>query len=214
MGSFSGSSLKAVNNVSRETQERLTVFAELLKQWQSHINLVAPSTLPDLWERHIEDSLQYVTLFPDAKHWIDLGSGAGLPGMIAAIVLADQGGGKVELVESVGKKCAFLRAVARDTGLKQNGVDVVVHNQRIEAVLGELTKPNIVSARALATLDKLLEYSGHLIRKETIGVFPKGRDHLKEIGAAQKNWSFDCEIIPSRLEEDSVLLKITNVEKL
>ncbi len=207
------SSLKAVNNVSRETLERLTVFANLLVQWQSHINLIAPSTIPDLWERHIEDSLQYVVKFPKARHWIDLGSGAGLPGMVAAIVLADQGGGRVEMVESVGKKCAFLRAVARETGLKQAGVEVVVHNDRIENVLYQLDKPNVVSARALASLDQLIHLSADFIKGDTIGLFPKGRDHKAEIGVALQNWSFDFEITNSALEADSVLLKISNVEE-
>lgn len=213
MSSNPDSSLKAVNNVSRETHERLTVFADLLKQWQSNINLIAPSTVPDLWERHIEDSLQYVVQYTDAGHWLDLGSGAGLPGMIAAIVLADAGGGRVELVESVGKKCAFLRAVVRETGLKQAGVEVIVYNDRIENVLSNLDQPDIVSARALASLDKLLGFSGAHIQGKTIGLFPKGRDHQAEIDQARRYWNFDCDITKSELAADSVLLKISNVEK-
>ena len=213
MGVFPASSLKAVNNVSRETQKRLTVFADLLVQWQGHINLIAPSTIPDLWERHIEDSLQYVIQFPNAKHWIDLGSGAGFPGLIAAIALVENGGGRVDMVESVGKKCAFLRAVVRETGLRQAGVEVEVHNGRIENVLADLKTPDIVSARALASLDKLLAFSYEFIAGETIGLFPKGRDHNEEIEFARQNWNFDCDIISSDLEADSVLLKISNVEK-
>ena len=213
MSSVPDSSLKAVYNVSRETLQRLTVFADLLIQWQSHINLIAPSTIPNLWERHIEDSLQYVVQFPKARHWIDLGSGAGLPGIIAAIVLADQDGGRVEMVESVGKKCAFLRAAAREIGLKQAGVEVFIHNERIENVLTKLEKPDIVSARALASLDQLLNLSNEFIQGNTIGLFPKGRDHKAEIDVALKNWNFDFDIIDSALEADSVLLKISNVEK-
>ena len=213
MGSVPDSSLKAVNCVSRETHERLTIFADLLVQWQSHINLVAPSTLGDLWKRHIEDSLQYVVRHTSSKNWIDLGSGAGFPGLVAAIALAEHGGGRVNMVESVGKKCAFLRVVARETGLKQASVEVVVHNERIESVLKDLEKPDIVSARALASLDKLIGFSHPFLCGDTLGLFPKGREHKEEIEMARKNWNFDCHITQSNLESDSVLLQISNVEK-
>ena len=138
-------------DVSRETQERLQRFAELFMKWSAKINLVAPSTIDTLWTRHIADSLQLRNIVPETKHWIDLGSGGGFPGIVTAIVLAEPGQGWVDLVESNHKKASFLRMALLETGGRGS-----VHPLRIEEAATKLLKADVISARALAELDLLL----------------------------------------------------------
>lgn len=201
--------LKQVKNVSRETEQRLTVFHDLLVQWQARINLIAPSTIQQIWSRHIADSVQVFESLEGADEIVDIGSGAGLPGMIIAILLAESGSGRVHLVESNGKKCAFLNAAIRQIGLRDQGVDITVVNDRIEKALPKIARPKIVTARALASLNDLLRLTAPYLANGTLGVFPKGRDHEAEIADAQRHWEFEYAIVPSRLEDGSVLLKIS-----
>ena len=201
--------LKQVKNVSRETEQRLTVFHDLLVQWQARINLIAPSTIQQIWSRHIADSVQVFESLEGADEIVDIGSGAGLPGMIIAILLAESGSGRVHLVESNGKKCAFLNAAIRQIGLRDQGVDITVVNDRIEKALPKIARPKIVTARALASLNDLLRLTAPYLANGTLGVFPKGRDHEAEIADAQRYWEFEYAIVPSRLEDGSVLLKIS-----
>ena len=201
--------LKQVKSVSRETEQRLTVFHDLLVQWQARINLIAPSTIQQIWSRHIADSVQVFESLEGADEIVDIGSGAGLPGMIIAILLAESGSGRVHLVESNGKKCAFLNAAIRQIGLRDQGVDITVVNDRIEKALPKIARPKIVTARALASLNDLLRLTAPYLANGTLGVFPKGRDHEAEIADAQRHWEFEYAIVPSRLEDGSVLLKIS-----
>ena len=201
--------LKQVKNVSRETEQRLTVFHDLLVQWQARINLIAPSTIQQIWSRHIADSVQVFESLEGADEIVDIGSGAGLPGMIIAILLAESGSGRVHLVESNGKKCAFLNAAIRQIGLRDQGVDITVVNDRIEKALPKIARPKIVTARALASLNDLLKLTEPYLANGALGVFPKGRDHEAEIADAQRHWEFEYAIVPSRLEDGSVLLKIS-----
>ncbi|MCJ8310597.1 MAG: 16S rRNA (guanine(527)-N(7))-methyltransferase RsmG, partial [Hyphomicrobiales bacterium] len=198
-----------VKNVSRETEQRLTVFHDLLLQWQARINLIAPSTIQQIWSRHIADSLQVFDSLEGADEIVDIGSGAGLPGMIIAILLAENGSGRVHLVESNGKKCAFLNAAIRQIGLRDLGVDITIVNDRIENALPKIARPKVVTARALASLNDLLRLTEPYLANGTIGVFPKGRDHVAEIADAQRHWDFEYAIVPSRLEDGSVVLKIS-----
>lgn len=200
-----------VKHVSRETQERLTIFHTLLVQWQKRINLIASSTVNVAWTRHFADSIQMVDHIRDANHVVDLGSGAGFPGLIFGILMAESGSGRVDLIESAGKKCAFLRAVARETGLADAGVSVQVHHNRIEQVLPILPQPDIVSARALAGLGPLLDLSSAPMQNGSIGLFPKGREYQAEIDKARLTWDFDVEITPSVVESDSVILTVKNL---
>ncbi len=200
-----------LKNVSRETYARLDAYVSLLEKWQKRINLIAPSTVAEIWTRHVEDSFQCFDAASDARHWIDLGSGAGLPGMIVAILLADQSGGRVDFVESNQKKCSFLRSVARELNLQGKGVDIHIHCARIEDALRELPQPDVISARALASLNDLLGLTQGKLSKDTTAIFPKGREYLSEIVAAEKDWSFDCEVVASKLSSDSVILKLRNV---
>lgn len=199
--------------VSRETRQRLQIYADLLRQWQKRINLVAPSTLDETWRRHIADSVQTLAAAPDAKNWIDIGSGAGFPGLVTAILLAENGTGRVDLIESAGKKCAFMRTVVRETGIREAGIEVNVHNERIENALSGLPKPNAVSARALASLKDLLTMTAGLLSDGTVGVFAKGRDHATEIAEARQNWDFDCVQHDSFLGDGSVLLTIIETKR-
>lgn len=187
--------------VSRETAERLTIFAAELTRWQKALNLVSPSSLPHLWTRHIDDSLQLAELAPDARSWLDLGSGGGLPGLIVAAVKPDM---RVALLESDTRKCAFLRSTA-----KRMGLDVDVQQARIEAYAPEAPlRPQIVSARALAALPQLLAYAQPFLLRGAVGLFPKGRNVARELTEAQESWIFDVDIVPSRTDPEGRILRI------
>jgi 16S rRNA (guanine527-N7)-methyltransferase len=162
-----------------EIVNRLDIYADLLRKWQKTINLVSNATLPQLWTRHIADSLQVSNAVPEARLWADLGSGGGFPGLVTAIRLADTPGARVHLIESDQRKCAFLRDVSRETS-----APAVVHNARIESVIQEIDDPiEAVSARALAPLPVLVGYAKNLLAKGAVGVFLKGQDHEAEVKA-------------------------------
>jgi 16S rRNA (guanine527-N7)-methyltransferase len=185
-------------NVSRETIDQLKIYAALLAQWQPRINLVANTTLPEIWHRHMADSAQLVALAPEKPGtWLDLGSGAGFPGLVIAIMLRDNGI-RVSLVESDRRKCAFLAEVARQTG-----TPVEIHTARIEQMATQTMLPpvDVVSARALAPLVRLISLSLPFFRDDTVGVFPKGRGAESEIEEARTAWAFDVETIPSLTDE-------------
>ncbi len=197
--------------VSRETMERLEHFAVLFQKWAKAINLVAPSTLGDMWRRHIADSVQIYKLNPGPNHWIDLGSGGGFPGVVTAILLCELNDGWVDLVESNQKKAAFLRRALLETGARG-----AVHAIRIEEAAGLLPDCDCISARALADLKGLFELSG----KWMCGVsgrrayFHKGRDYMLEVEKARSEWSFDLVTHRSTVELDSYVLEISNLVKL
>ena len=202
---------KGVKSVSRETQQRLKQYFDLLIQWQSSINLISPATVDQAWQRHFIDSLQIMDVVGEAETVVDIGSGAGFPGLVVAVLMAERGSGRVHLVESNGKKCAFMNAVIRATGLKDAGVQVEVVNNRIEKALPSVPRPDVVTARALASLNDLLTLTETFFSKGSVGVFPKGRGHEEEIEAAKLNWRFDCDLTKSVLEDDSVILKISEL---
>jgi 16S rRNA (guanine527-N7)-methyltransferase len=193
-------------DVPRETLKRLTVFVRLVGKWQKAQNLVASSTLPDIWHRHVADSAQLVGLKPDAIRWLDLGSGGGFPGIVIAVLLADQLGAKVYLVESDRRKCAFLRTAVRETGAPAE-----IHEGRIEAIVtpGRFDV-DVVTARAAAPLDRLLAWSAPVIGAGAAGLFPKGRDFRREVMQAAAAWDFDLVEYPSRID-DGVILEITRL---
>ena len=185
-------------NVSRETIDKLGVYVSLLRQWQPRINLVANATVPDVWHRHVADSAQLVAGAPsDPRTWLDLGSGGGFPGLVVAIMLHGAGT-RVTLVESDRRKCAFLAEVARQTG-----TPVEIQTARIEqtATQGMLRAVDVVSARALAPLVRLISLSLPFFGDDTVGIFPKGRGAESEIADARAAWAFDVETIPSLTEE-------------
>lgn len=205
-------SLASVWPVSRETLEQLKQYVALLRQWQPRINLVSTPSMDDIWTRHVADSAQSFAIFPKVKHWIDLGSGAGFPGLVTALLMEQ--GGRVDLIESNGKKCAFLNAVIRETGIRDRGVEVFVHQGRIEKILPTLEKPEIITARALASLDDLLGLTNPFLQSNCIGLFSKGQDHGVEIQTAAKNWKFESKLHSSRFGDNSVLIELSNVHPI
>lgn len=194
-------------SVSRETQEKLEHFSVLFQKWAKAINLVALSTLDELWRRHIADSAQVFQLSPSPCKWLDLGSGGGFPGVITAIFLAEAQDGWVHLVESNQKKAAFLRVALSETGARGS-----VHPLRIESASKALPDCDRISARALAELDPLLSYtSAWMVGKETRAFFHKGRDYAAEVEKARGRWVFDLIKHQSAVEPDSVILEISNL---
>ncbi len=195
--------------VSRETQERLEHFANLFRKWATRINLVAPSTLDELWNRHIADSAQLFQLKPNAATWIDLGSGGGFPGVITAILLKEVCGGWVHLVESNQKKASFLRVALLETDAKGS-----VHPVRAEDAFDIIGPCDFVSARALADLDLLFRYASPWLAGSTAsGFFHKGRDYQREVEKARGEWEFDLVEHRSAIEIDSVILEVSNLRR-
>jgi 16S rRNA (guanine527-N7)-methyltransferase len=191
----------ALTGVSRETLARLDAYAGLLRNWSVRINLVASSTLADPWRRHFLDSAQLYPLIPQgAQSLMDFGSGAGLPGL----VLAAMGMTGVELVESDARKCAFLREAARVAA-----VTVTIRNARIETVPARAIA--VVTARGVASLDRLLSYSQRFIGPETVCLFPKGEQAGQELTVAQQVWDFDVTSHPSRTDPRGVILCLSRV---
>ncbi|MDJ0514403.1 MAG: 16S rRNA (guanine(527)-N(7))-methyltransferase RsmG [Methyloceanibacter sp.] len=196
--------------VSHETIHSLERYVELLEHWQKTTNLVAQSTLPDVWSRHMADSAQLSGLAPNARLWLDLGSGGGFPGLVVAILRSGDPDFRMHLVESNQKKCAFLGQVVRT--LK---APVDIHAMRIEqfAENAQSLRPDVVSARALAPLPRLLELAEPFMREETRGIFLKGRETDAEIKAAKDRWSFDCACHPSLTADDARIVEITNLRR-
>lgn len=188
-------------DVPRETIERLEVYAELLRRWNPKINLVSPSTLVDLWTRHMTDSLQLSGLAKAEGHWVDLGSGGGFPGLVIAIANADSPTSTTTLVESDQRKATFLRTVIRETGIT---ADVIA--RRIETI--QPLSGDVLSARALAPLDMLLSFAERHRAVDGICLFPKGETWTQEVAAAEVNWRFRYEAVPSKTNAASVILKI------
>lgn len=176
--------------VSRETEDRLVAIVALLEKWQRTINLVAPASLPEIWTRHIADSLQLVPLAGEALRWVDLGSGGGFPGLVVACVLAERPGGDVTLIESDTRKAAFLREAARIAELP-----VTVLPARIEQVAPKIAAGvEVVSARALAALPKLINLAYPFLAQGATGLFLKGQDVDNELTETAKSWRIDTEI--------------------
>jgi 16S rRNA (guanine527-N7)-methyltransferase len=194
--------------VSRETAAKLDVFVAHLLRVAPHLNLIARSTLPNVWTRHIADSLQLLPLAPDAKCWIDLGSGAGFPGLVIACAVADREGATVHLVESTGKKAAFLREAVN---LLQ--VPAVIHAVRIED-FGKNFKirPDVVTARALAPLDELLKLAQPILKTGALGMFPKGQDVEGELTKASKCWNIDAELVPSKTSPEGRIVVVRGLQ--
>lgn len=196
----------ALTPVSRETEVRLDRYVDLLQQWQAKTNLVAPSTLPQIWTRHIADSLQLVALAPDARIWVDLGSGGGFPGIVLACIAADCGG-HVHLVERNAKKAAFLREALRVTGGAGS-----VHHAEIGDYVDSVRAPvDCVTARALAPLNLLLQFSAPLIGSGAKALFLKGQDVEAELTEATKYWKIAPVLHPSRTG-DGQIVEIDRVE--
>jgi 16S rRNA (guanine527-N7)-methyltransferase len=196
--------------VSRETETRLDMLVDVLLLWQKKFNLVASSTLKEVWTRHIADSLQLLPLAPEACVWADFGSGAGFPGIPIACALAGQPGAQVHLIESVGKKATFLREAVRVTG-----APAVVHHERAEK-FGESCAEtvHVVTARALAPLKTLCDQAFPFISRGAVGLFPKGQHVDAELTDAAKYWRLEALKVPSRTSPSSSIVVIRSLRPL
>lgn len=204
----SGQVVHKFGDVSRETLERLQVYVDLVLKWQPAQNLIAPSTIADIWTRHVADSLQTLWSYPEARIWVDIGSGAGFPGVVTAILLAEEAGGHVHMIESNQRKAAFLRTALRETGSRGT-----VHAGRIESVAKEWQAGPVdaVSARALASLDLLFGLSEPFTTRGARAVFHKGQDFQREVNEATARWDFDMIEKISLVDPVSRMLLFSNI---
>lgn len=213
---YSASTFQEAFDVSRETMERLEAYHGLLIKWQKVQNLVAPNTLPDAWERHFADSAQLLSYIGDSKILVDIGSGAGFPGMVLAIMMMDRPDVRLHLVEANGRKCAFLKDVARHTG-----ANVEIHNCRIEVFAIESTIPpvDIIMARALKPLGTLLSLGQFAFDNEATGLFLKGKSFAEEIEVARKDAAlrgcqFEAESFDSLTDDCGRIVEISKVRRI
>ena len=196
----------AAPNVSRETRDRLEIYANLLRKWSPRINLVAPRTLDEIWTRHFEDSLQLLPHLPSEPGILaDLGSGGGLPGLVLAAALAETGW-TVRLIESDHRKAVFLRTCAREMGLS---VEVIA--ERIETC--PPSNARVVTARALAPLDRLLPMVHRHLAPGGRAVLLKGRTAEAEIAAVENDWTFDLTTAPSITDPDARILVLEHLAR-
>ena len=187
--------------------ELLKTYQHLLETWQPKINLISSSTLPNAWDRHFVDSLQLLSYLPQEKlSLIDLGSGAGFPGLVLAIERPETL--EVTLVESDLRKCLFLETVSRETKIK-----VTVLRSRIESLFDE-SKKDVITARGLASLSLLLEYVFPFMKENSMALFLKGKEVEKEIQEAQKKWDFSLEIFPSLTDPRGRILKVKQLKRI
>ena len=231
--------------VSRETLQRLEIYERVLLHWQKSMNLVAKSTLTEIWTRHFADSAQLLQIVRtsglEPRSWLDLGSGAGLPGLVIAILLAETATTaspvRVIMIESDARKCAFIREVLRQVGLSSNttpsipmtgagaracgvavpqhrgGITVDILPARIEnpANRAKVGPVNVISARALAPLEALLPLSVPYFGPNTVAVFAKGRDYQAEIEAARQTWTFELALTASQTDPEAQILTVSGV---
>lgn len=194
-------------SVSHETRRDLETYVDHLRKWQRSINLVAPDTIDQVWSRHIEDSLQLLPLLPEPQIRIaDLGSGAGLPGLVLAIARGSSA--HVILVESNGKKASFLRVASQAAH-----VAVEIVNERIERAVPKLQAIDVVTARALAPLRQLIDWSYPLLKTGALGLFPKGRSLALELEDAAKEYELEYDLVPSTLEAGSAIVVVRSARK-
>ncbi|WP_350335736.1 16S rRNA (guanine(527)-N(7))-methyltransferase RsmG [Coralliovum pocilloporae] len=198
-------------SVSRETKDRLEHYVSLVRKWQPAQNLISPKTLDQIWQRHVLDSAQLVMMKPEARTWLDIGSGAGFPGLVTAILMMEkEEGGHVVLVESNERKVAFLRTVIRETGCSAQ-----VINGRIETVLADFDQQvDVISARALASFRQLCGFIQPVMTGQTSALFHKGREFAAEIEEASDEWVFDLLQHKSIVDDDSVIAEVRSLSPM
>jgi len=195
--------------VSRETEARLDRYVELLLEWQAKTNLVAPSTLPHLWTRHISDSLQLLALAPTAKIWADFGSGGGFPGVVLACALAQVPGAMIHLVERNSKKGAFLREALRITNAPGT-VHLTDIGDSVDSVIGSV---DCVTARAVAPLHQLIGFAEPLVKRGAKALFLKGQDVEAELTEATKYWNIKPQLHSSRTGGHGWIVELDQIER-
>jgi 16S rRNA (guanine527-N7)-methyltransferase len=195
--------------LTKDAQQRFAIYVDLLERWRGVTNLISEASFATVWTRHIADSAQLFTLAPKARRWIDLGSGAGFPGMAIAILLAGVEGARVDCIESDKRKCAFLREVARATGAPAE-----IHAERVEAIAPETLLPvDAVTARAFAPLPRLLELTKVWIAHGAVGIFPRGRSAGLQLDALPAAPDLTIETLASKLDPDAVIVRVRSSSK-
>lgn len=192
-------------NVPRETLERFDCYAALLVEWQSRMNLVGPSTLPAIWDRHFRDSAQLLAIGGPARSWLDIGAGAGFPGLVIALLDKDA---RLVMVESIAKKCRFL---AEAVSVLSLGDRVVIENRRIETL--PRATFDVITARALASLDQLFDWALPYAGSDTSWVLPKGARVDEELAIATERFAFDYSLIPSRTDDAARIVVAKGVKR-
>jgi 16S rRNA (guanine527-N7)-methyltransferase len=199
----------ALTPVSRETEVRLDRYVEVLLVWQAKTNLVAPSTLPNLWTRHISDSLQLLDIAPSAKIWVDLGSGGGFPGVVLACALAETQGAMVHMVERNAKKAAFLREALRVTN-SPGAVHLADIGDSVDRISGPI---DCVTARAVAPLHQLIGFAEPLVKRGAKALFLKGQDIDAELTEATKYWNMKPHLHSSRTGGHGCIVELDRIER-
>ena len=195
--------------VPPEALARLARFVELLDRWRAVTNLISEASFAEVWTRHVADSAQLLALAPEARRWVDLGSGAGFPGLVLAILLADRPDARVHCVDSDRRKCAFLREAARATGAPGE-----IHPVRVEALDPLALGPvDAVVARAFAPLPRLLEFAKVWIARGAIGVFPRGRSADAQLEALPAAPDLAIEAVASKIDPEAAILRVRAVPK-
>ena len=192
-------------NVSRETLEKFDAYAALLADWQTRMNLVGPSTLGTIWQRHFADSAQILVLAGSGRSWLDIGAGAGFPGLVIALLDSEA---RLTLVESIAKKCRFLDEVVRTLELQDR---VAIENRRIEAL--PRAKFDVITARALAALDQLFDWGLPYAGSGTRWVLPKGARVDTELSIASERFAFDYTLVPSRTDASARIVVASGVKR-
>jgi 16S rRNA (guanine527-N7)-methyltransferase len=192
-------------NVSRETLEKFDAYAALLADWQTRMNLVGPSTLATIWQRHFTDSAQILVLAGNGRSWLDIGAGAGFPGLVIALLDSEA---RLTLVESIAKKCRFLDEVVRTLELQDR---VAIENRRIEAL--PRAKFDVITARALAALDQLFDWGLPYAGSGTRWVLPKGARVDTELSIASERFAFDYTLVPSRTDASARIVVASGVKR-
>lgn len=196
--------------VPRETCERLERHRQLLSRWSSKINLIGPRELETYWGRHALDCGQLLRHAPAARRWIDIGSGAGFPGIILGCLLADAEGARIDLVETNPKKAAFLREAVRETGAACR-----VLNESIDEVAGTAESYDVVTARAFAPLPRIISSAKPILDRGAIGLFLKGAEYRAELAAAaDEGWTLKVEALESLSDPDGRILRIEGAERV
>ena len=193
-------SFAKASGASPTAMTALEHYRSYLEDWNQRINLVGPATLPVFWSRHAWDSAQLLNLAPDALLWADLGTGAGLPGIVLAILEKDRPGFHVHLVESMAKRCRFLQEVVQGLGLP-----ATVHHSRAEDLALSV---EIVTARACAPMSRLFGYAQPYFKRGATGLFLKGQDVASDLVEATKSWDFDADILPSLSDPRGQIVRV------
>lgn len=192
-------------DVSRETMVQFDTYAALLSEWQTRMNLVGPSTLPVVWQRHFSDSAQVLALAGTGRSWLDIGAGAGFPGLVVALL---DPSARLTLVESITKKCRFLDEVVRQLGL---GDRVTVENRRIETL--PRAKFDVITARALAAVDRIFDWALPYAGSGTRWILPKGARVDAELAVANDRFAFDYGLVPSRTDAAARIVVANGVKR-